>query len=521
MLYAGDAHRLLCGTEETGEKTLSPKKNIRKLDALGVLLKLDGRGSLVDQLARALRAEIRDAEPGSRLPPTRTLAAELGVSRNTVTMAYGELVNEGQIESRFGGGSYVGQRLDRQPQKPVTKPVLKLETASVSLSPILSRFARRLTGFEPSPILERPELRYDFRYGLPVINDFPFAHWTRIVGHRASVSSTSLLGYGHAGGYPPLRLSIAQYLRRARGIVCEPDDVIITNGSQQALDLIARILIDSEDGVVIEEPHFEGAREAFSAAGARLVAVPVDRDGLQVSKLPGATAHCRVVYVTPSHQFPTGAILSSSRREELLAWAREQNAFIVEDDYDAELRYDVRPQAAIKAVDSEDRVIYVGTMSKVLFPSLRIGYIVSPPALTKSFLAAKHVCDRQTPLLLQTSLSDFIAYGHFDRYLVRQKRLCGRKRATFIRAIEDHLGDDVGVQGVSAGIHALLWLNGRPASEVPKLIAAAAQIGVGIYPVAPYFLHAPRRAGLLLGYASMDEPLIAEGIARIAKVLRG
>jgi GntR family transcriptional regulator / MocR family aminotransferase len=484
---------------------------------MGVILELDGRGSLVGQLARSLRAEILHARPGTRLLPTRTLANELGLSRNTVTMAYSELVNEGLIVSRCGGGSYVGERLDR----PAPKPTKKTEEQLLPPAPILSRFGRRLIGFESSPILQRPELKYDFRYGLPVINDFPFSKWARIVAHRSKISATAVLGYGHVGGYPPLRANIAEYLRRARGILCEPEDVIITNGSQQALDLIARILIDPEDGVVLEEPHFEGAREAFSAAGARIIAVPVDRDGIQVTKMPGASAHCRVIYVTPSHQFPTGAILSASRRFELLAWARHNNCFIVEDDYDAELRYDVRPHAAIKGVDSDDRVIYVGTMSKVLFPSLRIGYIVSPRALTASFLAAKHVCDRQTPLLLQSSLSDFIGQGHFDRYLVHQKRLCGQKRNTFVCAIEDYLGDSVSVQGISAGVHALLWFNKRSTSEMPRMIEEAGKVGVGIYPITPYFLHTPRKAGLLLGYASMDESLIREGIARFAKVVRG
>ncbi len=491
------------------------KSSSRSRKSLGVLFALDGKGALVDQLVRALRTEIAKAQPGTRLPPTRDLAKELGVSRNTVTTAYSELVNEGHIVSRFGAGSVVAERL-------VGKPAAELpQTRPATVAPVLSHFARRLQSLEPSPILERPELKYDFRYGLPVTDEFPFSKWSRIVARRATVSATSNIGYGHPGGYPALRAEIAEYLARARGIQCRPDDIVVTNGSQQALDLIARLLIDPEDGVVIEEPHFEGAREAFAAAGARIIAVPVDKDGLQTAKLPGASAHCRAVYVTPSHQFPTGAILSAARRRELLDWAGEHNAFVVEDDYDAELRYDVRPQASIKAVDSGDRVIYVGTMSKVLFPSLRIGYIVSPRHLLPSLLAAKHVCDRQTPLLLQSSLSDFIAQGHFDRYLVEQKRLCGRKRAAFMRAVDECLGEHVTVQGISAGIHALVWLNKRTSGDVPKLIDAAAQAGVGIYPVTPYFLHAPRKAGLLLGYASMEEALIREGIERLARVVRG
>jgi GntR family transcriptional regulator/MocR family aminotransferase len=292
----------------------------------------------------------------------------------------------------------------------------------------------------------------------------------------------------------------------------------IWSGSQQALDLIARILVDPGDRVVLEEPQFEGARQAFGAAGARIVAVPVDEDGLQVARLPAGSSRCRAVYVTPSHQFPTGAVLSAQRRRQLLEWAQEHGCFVVEDDYDGELRYDIRPIEAIKAADADDRVIYVGTMSKVLFPSIRLGYIVSPRSLVSTLVAAKHVCDRQTPMLLQSSLSDFFAKGHFNRHLVRARRLCSLRRAAFLKAVDEHLGSKVTVAGASAGIHVMMWLEHRQGKDVPELIAQAAEASVGIYSIAPYFIHAPRRAGFLLGYASMEEDMIHEGVKRLAKV---
>jgi GntR family transcriptional regulator/MocR family aminotransferase len=232
----------------------------------------------------------------------------------------------------------------------------------------------------------------------------------------------------------------------------------------------------------------------------------VDRDGLRVDELPARSPRCRAVYVTPSHQFPTGAVLSASRRRELLRWAHAHGSYVIEDDYDGELRYDIRPIQAIKGGDVENRVVYVGTMSKVLFPSMRLGYIVSPPSLVESFVRAKHVCDRQTPVLLQMSLADFMARGHFDRHLLRARRLCGQRRSALLAAVDRYLKPRVTVQGANAGIHVMMWMKGRAARHVPGMIARAAEVSVGMYPIAPYFVHP-------------DVSRIDEGIKRLARVL--
>jgi len=477
------------------------------------MLSLDGEGTLADRLVRALRVEVAHWPVGARMPPTRALARDLGIARNTVVDAYGALATDGLITARFGGGSYVSA-LDRSTSTPGDARPLAADEA-----PILSHFGRRLESLDASPILERPGLDFDFRYGLPIVGDFPFHTWARIVARRATVASVSALGYGKAAGYEPLRVEIAQYLRRARGITCDPSHVVVTNGSQQALDLAARILVDPGDRVILEEPSYEGARQAFSVAGARILAIPVDRDGLRVDELPARSPRCRAAYVTPSHQFPTGAVLSPSRRRQLLRWANAHGAYVIEDDYDGELRYDIRPIQAIKGGDAENRVVYVGTMSKVLFPSMRLGYIVSPPSLVESFVRAKHVCDRQTPMLLQTSLADFMARGHFDRHLLRARRLCGQRRAALLSAVDRHLGARVAVEGANAGIHVMMWVKGRKTRDVPRMIARAVEVSVGIYPIAPYFITPPKRAGFLLGYASMDARKIEEGIKRLATVL--
>ena len=480
-----------------------------------MMLSLDGEGTLVDQVLRALRTELHKLSDGTRMPPTRSLAQDLGVSRNTVIAAYSELASEGLIASHFGGGSFVSSLERAVPS--VDQPI---PAACTGKAIRLSDFAGRLGSLDASPILERPELRFDFRYGLPVVGDFPFSAWSRIIARRATIASISVLGYGDAAGYMPLRIEIAEYLRRARGITCTPSQVIITTGSQQALDLTARALVNPGDRVVLEEPAYEGARQVFSALGARMVAVPVDKEGLQVTKLPARSSKCRAVYVTPSHQFPTGAVLSAARRAQLLEWARINECYLIEDDYDGELRYDVRNIEAIKGADADDRVIYVGTMSKVLFPSMRLGYMVSPQALVETLVRAKHVTDRQTPALLQMSLADFMTQGLFSRHLLKARRLCAHRRNALLSAVATHLGDSVTIEGANAGIHVMMWVNDRTADEVPALIAKAASIGVGIYPISPYFMHPPKRAGFLLGYASMDEEMIGQGIALLAQVLK-
>ena len=425
------------------------------------------------------------------------------------------MINQGILESRYGAGSYVseldGAILDEFEPPPEASPGSVVKT---------SEYAKRLRRLDSSPILERTELRYDFRYGLPIIGDFPFQTWSRIVARRAMIGSVPVLGYGEAAGYLPLRVEIAEYLRRARGISCTPEQVIITSGSQQALDLTSKILTDRGDRVVLEEPSYEGARQVFSAIGARIVAVPVDGDGLQVSRLPGLSSGVKAVYVTPSHQFPTGAVLSKTRRVQLLDWARDANSYVIEDDYDGELRYDIRNIAAIKGMDSEDRVIYIGTLSKVLFPSLRLGYLVSPRALVDSFITAKHVTDRLTPALLQMSLADFMVQGHFGRHIIRAKRICAQRRTALMSAVDEYLKGRVSLEGTNAGIHVMMWINGRSSRDVPAIVQASAEQGVGVYPIEPYFMHPPKYAGLILGYASMEENMIHDGIKRFSEVLK-
>jgi GntR family transcriptional regulator/MocR family aminotransferase len=327
------------------------------------------------------------------------------------------------------------------------------------------------------------------------------------------------MAYTRPEGHAPLRQALADYLRRARGVLCDPGQIIVVNGSQQALDLVARVLLDPGDRVVIEEPHYQGARFAFLATGARLVPARVDAEGLDVRGLPAAARSARLVYVTPSHQFPTGVVMPLGRRLGLLSWAKRGGAHIVEDDYDSEYRYEGRPIEAMQGLDRAGRVIYMGTFSKVLFPALRIGYLVLPAPLVEPFQAAKWLTDRHTSTLEQEVLAEFIRDGSFERHLRRSRTCYAARRAALLQALADYLPKRAEVIGANAGLHLLVWLRGVSPHTVDRLVQRAAGVGVGLYPIAPYYLRPPRRVGFLLGYAALTEGAIRNGIRRLAGVL--
>jgi GntR family transcriptional regulator / MocR family aminotransferase len=486
-----------------------------------VHIRLDGSEPLHLQLYRALRTAILRGTlpPGSRLPSTRTLAADAGVARNTALLAYDQLLGEGYAVTRRGSGTYVtGELPDRVLEVP--PPSRATPSRDQPRPPRLSRYGTRIRDWRVSWEATRPALRYDFRYGRPAFAEFPWATWRRLLVRRARGAVERDLDYGPAAGLPELRDAVAAYLARSRGVACTPEQVVVVRGTQQAIDLIARLLLDPGDRVAIEEPHYPGARAAFVAAGARLVPVPVDGDGMNVAALDAPARRARLAYVTPSHQFPTGAVLSLPRRLALLAWAEREEAYVLEDDYDSEYRYTGRPLESLQGLDRGGRVIYTGTFSKLLFPALRLGYVVLPPALVRPFTAAKALADAGTPTLEQRALADFIREGHFERHIRRSRARHLERRATLVAAIQSHLGRAVEVAGTSAGIHVVLWLRGVAARQAETYAARARAAGVGIYSVGFCYLRPPRDAGFLLGYSGLSPADIRAGIRRLAPILR-
>ncbi len=486
-----------------------------------MFLKLEGKGPLNQRLYRGLRQAILDGRlpPGTRMPSTRGLAEDLGLSRNVAVMAFRQLVDEGYAEARTGSGTYASGTL---PDGLLTPWGTRRSKASPSSRPPLSPRALRVLalGPLPPPGRYRPGLRYDFQYGVPALSDFPHEEWARIVTRRARAISLGMLRYGRTMGYGPLRTAIARYCARSRGVAASPEQVVVVNGTQQALDLIAQLLIRPGDRVLMEEPGYQAARQVFLAAGAAILPTAVDERGLETSRLPEG-ADVRLAYVTPSHQFPLGGILPLERRLELLRWARRTGALIVEDDYDSEFRYDGRPIESVQGLDEHGRVLYVGTFSKVLFPSLRIGYMIVPKSLTTAIAGLRFLTDCHSPMFEQTVLADFLSEGHFERHLRRSREKNKARRVALLESLETHLGDSVSIAGASAGVHLVLWLHEVAPDRLDALLSRAANRGLGIYSVDPYYSHPPPRAGLLLGYANLSGSDIREGVALLARVLRG
>jgi GntR family transcriptional regulator / MocR family aminotransferase len=485
-----------------------------------MLVRLEGDGPLHQRLYRALRSAIVEGRiaPGARLPSTRELARDLGLSRNVAAMAFGQLVDEGYVEAKRGSGTVVARTL---PDPLLSSRSAGLPSETRDVHPRLSAHARRVLALAPLPAVGRPPregLLYDFRYGVPAIAEFPQRTWSRLVTRRARSMSMRTLRYGRALGFLPLREAIADYVRRTRGVAASAEQVIVVNGSQQALDLVARLVIDRGDRIVIEEPSYVSARQVFAAAGASLIAVPVDEGGIAVSQLPRGD-RVRLAYVTPSHQFPLGGVLSLPRRRELLQWADESRALVVEDDYDSEFWYDGNPVEAIQGLDRAGRVIYIGTFSKVLFPSLRLGYMVVPKSLVPALAALKFLMDRHAPVFEQEVLADFIADGHFERHVRRARTRNASRRAAMLEAFHETLGDGAKVVGENAGIHMVVWLRDVAAARLDDLVARAADRRVGIYSVLPHYLNPPATAGLLLGYACLSEREIRHGVCLLSEAI--
>ena len=468
-----------------------------------------GQGPLFRQVYLRLRGAILSGalRAGEKLPSTRDLAEQLGISRTVVLLAYDQLLAEGFAAGRIGSGTYVSRGIaaNRLPSSE--------RLARMRLSRFGSSGARNWARVNVPARLARP-LPYDFAYGRSDLETFPFDTWRRILLRCARNAPVSGIDYGPAGGSVALKEAVAAHVQRSRAVACDASQVIVVNGSQQGLDLIARVLLDPGDPVALEDPCYQGTREVLTAAGARLLPVAVDRNGMDPARIPPGA---RMAFLTPSHQFPTGVLLSIARRLELLKWAGRRNGVLVEDDYDGEWRYEGQSLESLQGLDREGRVVYIGTFSRTVFSALRIGYLIAPRTLVAAFTAAKWLCDRHTATLEQETLAEFISSGFYERYLRSVRRRNSARREALLGAIRTYLRDRVEVTGDGAGAHVVLWPRRRIAEH--EVIAAAASRGVGVYGVSPYFLRRPARPGIMLGYSRLKEAAICEGIRRLSGIL--
>ena len=479
-------------------------------------LALDPHRPLNRNVYAALREAVLDRriDPGSKLPSSRALAADLGVSRNTVLYAYEQLAAEGYVETRVGSGTYVVDSLIGD--VPARERDRRRGEGRRKLSSLGVRLARDGSpGFGDQ---RREALRYEFRFAGAGHEQETLNAWARLVGRRARSLSRAPTGYQPPGGSPELREALAGYLARARGLTCRPEQIVVTQGSQQGIDLCLRLLVDAGDRVVVEEPHYAGYGSCLHACGASVVHVPVDTAGMQ-AELLGELEAAKVVCVTPSHQFPTGGVMPLSRRLRLLDWARRHDTVVLEDDYDGEFRHEGRPIECLHSLDAEEQVIYLGTASRMLFPALRIGWAVVPEDLVEAFQRLKAIADRDTSSLEQLVLADFINGGWLERHVRRARKRYALRRAAFLEGLGRELGSRAELAGASAGTHALLRFPELPASRFADLRQACRERGVGIYSAAQCYARPPDCVELLAGYASLEEPDIAVGVRRLREAL--
>jgi GntR family transcriptional regulator/MocR family aminotransferase len=468
---------------------------------------LDGDGPVYRQVARALRGAIVAGRlpHGTRLPPSRDLAHDLGVSRNTVVAAYEALRIEGLLSGRVGDGSYV------QAEK---APASRSHVLQRSVAP-QSEFARRgRQVHDPAewPFgMRKPGLRYAFQFGFPMVSHTLAATWAREVARAAPYVG---LDYPERQGSTALRRAIAAHITRSRGVRCTPGDVLVVDGTQQAISLVADVLVDRGNEVVMEDPHYRSMRKVFQLRGATIVGVGVDAHGLKTAELPQRSV--KLVTVTPSHQFPTGAVLSAERRRALLDYASRTGGWILEDDYDGEFRYGTDAVAALQAMDRDGRVIYVGTFSKTLSPACRLGFLIMPPGLHDDFLTAKWAADLGSPPLEQTALAHFMERGGYERHLRQVTRILSDRREALVKALREVLGSQCVFDETHAGMHMMVRLEGLTAADEDALVRLAEQRGLGLYPARISYLHPPDACNLLMGFSTLPAREIRDAVVLLA-----
>lgn len=448
------------------------------------------------QIYKQLRGKILNGElkSGEQLPSTRILSAELNVSRNTILYAYDMLISEGYAKSVSGSGVYVndGAQAFKRPEEILCKPVTSLSAE------------------------ELPPEVINFDSGMPALDLFPRGKWNRAAAQAFNEAPDSILGYDYPQGRPELRHVLADYLRKVRGISCDPGQIIITTGAKQGISLIAKCLLHQESEVWLEDPSNSNVKQIFSYHTSHITPIPVDEEGIQTSSFPSGKVP-DIIFTTPSHQFPLGGILSIQRRLELTRFARDNGCYIIEDDYDSEFRYNGEPVNSLYELNSE-QVIYVGTFSKILFPSLRLGYLVLPPPLVGQCTEWKRLGDHHSNSVNQLALMRFIENGELERYIMRMKKIYRKRRNYLLSLLAEHFPDQVRVYGSPAGMHIVAEFDGVIFS--PELVCRIKDAGVHIIPVENHSIAKGNHQNqIILGYAHLDPAKLEEGIIKMKSLL--
>ena len=484
---------------------------------LPLIIDLDGKQSLQVQIHNQILDLILSGslENGCRLPSSRDLSDQLDVSRNTIKGAFDKLLEEGYIESRAGSGTYVSTILPEQTisveEKNDQQKSIKNERP-IDLEEKTKGNEERLYKRDVSDIL------YDFQLERTDPNSFPVKTWRRLINDRLGSAKANMTRYGEPTGHPELRRAIATRLGSTRGMVIDPDQIIILTGIQQGLNIVSHLLVRKGSKVVLEAPGYRGASYLFENYGADLVPVPVDEHGVMIDKLP--STHTDIAFITPSRQFPLCATLSVERRKGLINWAEKVGAYILEVDYDSDFRYEGSPLPAIKSFDDQNSVIYLSSFSKSIGPGLRIGYMVVPPELVEHAKSSKVLLDYGLPWLDQVVLTDFLTTGSFDNYLKRLRRLYISRRDCLVDTLKEKFGNDVDLKGTDCGTH-LIWRLPESTMDAITLQKKMVEQQVGIYTLHHHTVSNPEMASdneqiVMLGYAAIEKDNIREGICRIA-----
>lgn len=476
---------------------------------------------LYRQIYEGIRHAILSGElfPSRQLPASRFLAKQLGVSRTTIVNTYDQLIAEGYLESKTGAGTFVAKHL---PEEFLSTPDVEGRddhAEAVTRNLKLSNYGRHIYQESPTILRNSPATSaIAFQHGLAAIDQFPFDVWTKLANKVYRTLPRDQFGYGSPAGFYPLREAAASHLKSTRGVNCSPEQIIITTGAQHAFDLIGRVLLERGSEVLIEDPCYTGAKQAFRSFEATLTPVFVDENGFSLTGTVKDNRKAQLACVTPSHQFPLGVTMSLSRRLQLLEWAHKTETWIVEDDYDSEFRYAGRPLASLQGLDRHGRVLYVGTFSKTIFPALRLGCLVVPQDLVEIFTAVRALNGSHSPLIDQAALAEFISEGHFARHIRRMRRLYEERQEILISEAKKHLAGCLEIKKSVSGMHVIGWLNEGVKDTIVAQKAAA--IGVKTSAVSSYSLRKwQRRGGVVLGYTAIGEKQIEKGVKQLSRAI--
>lgn len=485
-----------------------------------VILDDDSNNPIYLRLYETIRRKILAGEylPGSRLPATRYLAKHLGMSRMTVLNAYSQLTAEGYLESKSGSGTFIARQL---PEEYLSVPKDNQEnkkSKDSARNPQFSAYAKKILKLNPNPAqLNLATSPVPFQHGLAAIEEFPFDIWMKLMSTSLRQLKRQNFGYGESNGFSQLRKAIASHLKSARAVDCLPEQVIITSGAQEAFEMIGKVFLEVNTEVLIEDPGYFGVKHSFQTFGAKFIPVSVDEEGINIKNINNDCSEARLAYVTPSHQFPLGYVMSIKRRLELLNWAQTNNGWIIEDDYDSEFRYVGRPLPSLQGLDQNKRVLYVGTFSKTLFPALRLCCLVVPMDLIEIFTSVKLASGMRSPLADQAALAEFITQGHFSRHIRRMRKLYEKRQKVLVYELKERLGDKLEVINSHSGMHIIGWL--PEGVEDESVVKKITEFGIKTTSVSSHYLTKQKRGGLIFGYTAIDENQIRKSVRQLSEIL--